>query len=108
MAYKSRRAKACDFNKTERKVIYERDKEHCIFCFSRCFLGVSHIFYSRAKSGLGIRENGVLLCFECHHALDNGRNDEKRQEIQLFCEKYLKTKYKNLDVKKIQYNKWDY
>ena len=67
---KSKRYKACEFSQKEREEIYKRDKGKCIFCGSTYQLTWMH-FVSRAKGGLGIKENGALGCLNCHMTMDN-------------------------------------
>jgi hypothetical protein len=68
-------------------------------------LGVAHIFYPRSKGGLGVKENGVLLCQEHHHALDNGVSDSQAKHIQDYCESYLRSHYDIL-TSELVYNKY--
>ncbi len=94
-----------DFPPKVREKIIERDKGRCVFCTSREFLGIAHVFVSRAKGGLGVEENGVLLCGACHHEMDNGREAWKQKVIQDYCEGYLEARYQ-IDKKELKYRKW--
>lgn len=86
----SKMSQWCEFNTTERKYIYERDKS-CIYCGSRFNNQVAHIFISRAHGGKGSRVNGVLLCTKCHQILDNpiGKQSEQSRIINQYCKNYL-------------------
>lgn len=95
----------CEFSPEERRIIYKRDYNRCIICGSRSFLGVAHIFVSRAKGGKGCKENGVLLCSDrCHSALDQGKDAEKRNSIRTKCENYLNNLY-DIDKESLIYKK---
>ncbi len=85
-----------DFSAKERQYIYRRDNGCCVVCGGRFRISIAHIFVSRAKGGFGVRENGVCLCIECHHALDNGLSADTQKKIQDYCEQYLR---KNEKVK---------
>ncbi len=96
-----------EFSPSVRKHIYERDEERCVYCGTIHFLGVAHIFVSRAKGGKGVKENGVLLCQRHHHDLDNGRDAEKAERIERFCKDYLTKKEGVIDVDALKIkNKW--
>ncbi len=90
-----------DFDKATREYIIERDNRRCIVCGSTSYLGIAHIFVSRAKGGRGIRSNGVVLCQRCHHNLDNGRSEPIQNRIRQICENYLH-KRENVDLDKIK------
>lgn len=94
-----------EFDKKTRERIYSRDRRQCINCGDTSMLGIAHVFISRAKGGLGVEENGVLLCQRCHHEMDNGRVKEIGDMIRRVAEEYLKKQY-HIDLEKIRYNKW--
>lgn len=102
----SKRSNWCEFSKKEREEIYTRDEHRCVKCYSRSYLGIAHIFVSKAHGGKGCRQNGVLLCQECHNALDNGNNTEKRIEIYNYCCDYLYKEYGDIDKQLLIYNKY--
>ena len=102
----SKRSNWCEFDKNTRKLIYERDKKHCIYCGGRFGLAIAHIFVNRSHGGKGCKENGVLLCTKCHNDLDNGNNAKKRQDINQYCMNYLYNLYKDIDRKSLIYDKW--
>lgn len=98
---KGDKAKRTNFDMPVAKQMYERDDECCILCGSTHMLEKSHLI-SRADYGLGILENGVLLCKKCHtewHAnnegKDNGMYDKKVS--------YLRSKHDNWDSIELQY-----
>lgn len=102
----SKRSKWCEFSTKERKEIYKRDNNRCIICNGTFGLGIAHVFASRAHGGKGCKENGVLLCANCHGMLDNGNNTEKRIYINNYCCNYLYKHYGNIDKKELIFDKW--
>ena len=79
---KSKRSRACDIPQAVKKKVWERDGERCIICGNTCAMPNAH-FISRAQGGLGIPENVVTLCHNCHYAYDNtGRRAIYREKIK--------------------------
>lgn len=60
-------------------------------------------FINRSQGGLGIPENIVTLCPECHYEEDNGKNSK---EYDKKIEEYLKKCYKDWNKEKLVYKKW--
>jgi len=65
-----RRTKACAIPKDVKQRVYERDKGRCIFCGAPG-LPEAHVI-SRAHGGMGIEQNIVTVCRNCHERMDNG------------------------------------
>jgi 5-methylcytosine-specific restriction endonuclease McrA len=59
-------------------------------------------FIPRSKGGLGIEQNIVTLCQECHHITDQ---TEHRQFMLEKIERYLKSKYDDWDKEDLIYRK---
>ena len=98
---KSRRSKATDISQKVKNEVKERDKGTCIICGSP---GLSNSHYiRRSQGGLGIPENVVTMCFNCHNAYDNGN---KREEIADKTRKYLMSIYDNWNEENLIFNKW--
>lgn len=66
---KSERTKALSISSKVKRIVYERDMGCCILCGSPQGLPEGH-YIPRSKGGLGIPENIVTLCRECHRRLD--------------------------------------
>jgi 5-methylcytosine-specific restriction endonuclease McrA len=102
---KSKRTKACEISPQVRKRVEERDSidgvPRCIFC-GRYGRGEAH-YINRSQGGLGIEENIVTVCRECHRQMDNGLNTQIYREK---AEKYLKSIYPNWNKSKLVFNKW--
>ena len=94
----SKQSKKTDISSKVKKIVFERDNQHCIYCGSP--LGQPNAHYiRRSHGGLGIEENIVTLCWRCHYEFDNYVN----LEIGKFIENYLKSKYPNWDKEKLIY-----
>lgn len=70
----SKMAKACDIPQKVKNEVWERDNHCCIFCGKEVPITCanSHIV-KRSHGGLGIPENVVCACPDCHHEYDNGK-----------------------------------
>ena len=66
---KSKRTKALAISRKVKQIVYERDAGCCILCGSPSGLPEAH-YIPRSRSGLGIRQNIVTLCRDCHRRLD--------------------------------------
>ena len=108
---KSRRTTACDISPTVKKAVAERDSVDgypcCLWCgkpaptsnplaFSNAHL------VSRGQSGLGVEENILTLCWECHLRYDQS---EHRESMREYFTDYLKTKYPDWEEDKLVYRK---
>ena len=101
--YKSKRSKACDISLKVKKIVWKRDEEKCICCGSKNASPVCH-FIPRSKSGLGIEENIVTLCTNCHRNFDH---TDFRPEYRNYIRAYLQTKYPNWNEESLVYRKWN-
>lgn len=94
------RTKASRIPKEVKAAVYARDREKCLLCGrwvpEEC--ACCH-FIGRGRLGLGIEENIITLCYECHRNLDNGEVGRDR------LREYLKGKYPGWDEKKLVYRK---
>ncbi len=98
---KSKRTKACEITPQVRERVEERDNHCCIFC-GRYGRGEGH-YINRSQGGLGIEENIVTVCRDCHREMDNGLTTQIYRDK---AEEYLKSHYPNWDKSKLVYNKW--
>ena len=88
------RSKWCEFDKETRKHIKKRDENKCIICGKKGGLQIAHIFKNRSHGGRGCKENGTLLCVQCHQILDNpiGNQTSKSKGIKVYAMDYLQKK----------------
>jgi hypothetical protein len=96
-----------NFTKPAKLAIYKRDAHKCIIagCRDRFGLAIAHVFVARSKGGLGVEENGVLLCQRHHHMLDNGL-DREHEQVKEYVENYLRLHYGVEDIDAMTYSKW--
>ncbi len=97
----SKRSRACDIPKKVKDAVWERDGHCCIICGSPQAMPNAH-FIPRSQGGLGVEENIVTLCLQCHFEYDNGG---KRKEHGAFIEGYLRSLYIDWDKSKLIYKK---
>jgi len=98
---KSKRAKACDISLKVRRAVFERDNNGiCILC-GRPGSPNSH-YLPRSSGGLGIEQNIVTMCVECHHKLDN---TSERKNLLAFVKAYLDEKYPDFPDEKRVYRR---
>jgi 5-methylcytosine-specific restriction endonuclease McrA len=102
---KHRRTKATDITKQVRMAVSLRDKGQCIICKRFVPTACSNAHYiKRSQGGLGIEENVVTLCPECHFEEDHGQNTKVYEE---YIENYLKGIYgAEWNKEKLIYRKW--
>lgn len=100
-----KRTQAVAISEEVKMKVWERDKHRCIYCMRQIpwQFSCSH-FIKRSQGGLGIEENIVTACPECHRRYDSSWEHRKMYE---YTEKYLRKFYPDLDVNKLKYNKWE-
>ena len=101
--------KARDFDRKEKQAISERDSVGgwpcCVYCGSAAPAPLAWSnahFISRSQGGLGIPENGLTLCPECHRRYDQTKD---RAEMRVFFREYLKSHYPCWDEYDLIYRK---
>ena len=101
--------KARDFSRKAKEQISERDRIDgwpcCVFCglAAPAPLAWSNAhFISRGQGGLGVPENGLTLCPECH-----GRYDQTtaRPEMREFFREYLQEQDPEWNEEKLIYRR---
>lgn len=101
---KHRRSKATDISQKVKNKVWERDNHCCILCGSPYAMPNAH-FVARSHSGLGIEQNIVTLCQNCHNKYDNGDKDT-RTALGYKIESYLTSCYKDWNVQDLYYKKY--
>ena len=100
MARQTVRANACDISPKVRREVLGRDKV-CIICGR---VGEPNAHYiRRSQNGLGIKENVVTLCGQCHNEQHFGKRSE---EITAQMKPYLDKLYPDFPDSKRIYDKW--
>lgn len=97
------RTKFTNISQDTKKKVYERDNGCCILCGKPVYesLANAHII-PRSKGGLGIEENIVTLCPECHHDFDQST---KRKQIYEIIKRYIVKCYQGWTEEKMIYKK---
>ena len=100
----SKRAKATDISQKVKEIVWNRDSHKCIYCEKVVPKSCANAhFIKRSQGGLGIPENIVTLCPECHSKEDNGLNTTLYEE---YIGNYLKSIYgSNWHIQDLIYKK---
>lgn len=84
---KHKRTKATAIDRKTKETVYERDEGLCIICH-RPGLPEAH-YIRRSQGGLGIPENIVTLCRECHRKFDEGqKHNEYKEKIKNYLDRF--------------------
>lgn len=101
---KSKRTKSLDITQKTKQIVWERDNKCCIICGSPYAMPNAH-YLPRSNGGLGIEQNIITLCINCHRRYDQST---EREEIKEYIRKYLKSKYGNWNEEDLIYKKYDW
>ena len=83
----NKRTKALAITQAVKRKVLERD-EYCVWCGRE---GAPNAHYiSRAQGGLGIEQNVLTLCTECHRRYDQSTD---RRLMREYFREYLQSKY---------------
>lgn len=83
--------------------VFERDHGRCVMCGRVCGLwDASAHFVARAQGGLGIEQNILTLCSDCHHRYDQ---TAERHQIREILRDYLKEIYPEWEESTLIYKK---
>lgn len=99
----SKRTKELAISKKTKLRVWERDNHRCIFCgkLVTWHMANSH-FIKRSHGGLGIEQNLLTNCEDCHHKFDDTAN---RDEMFAHAERYLRYKYNDFNIDDLTYKK---
>lgn len=98
---KSKRSKSCDISQKVKKIVWERDYQMCILCGSKNAAPNAH-YIPRSSGGLGIEQNIVTLCLNCHFRYDQ---TIERKKLQEKIRNYLARKYPNWNEEDLIFKK---
>ncbi|WP_312093410.1 HNH endonuclease [Aminipila sp.] len=96
-----RQTNACDISPRVRAKVKERDGGNCVICGNNRGIPNCH-YIARSHGGLGIEQNIVSACVECHHNYDNG---DKREEYGARIRTYLMEHYLDWHEEDLIYKK---
>lgn len=99
----SKRTEALSIPKKTKLAVWERDNHRCIFCKTLVpwYLANSHLI-KRSHGGLGIEQNILTNCYNCHKLLDDSI---KRKEMYNYALRYLTMKYNDFNIDDLTYKK---
>ena len=98
------RTKELSIPKKVKLVVWERDQHKCIFCHKEVEWNYANShFIKRSQGGLGIEENIMTNCSECHRLFDD--SNERLEWRLKYAENYLRSKYPNWNKDKLIYKK---
>lgn len=97
----NKRTKACSIPPKVKRKVYDRDDGKCIFC-GRFGLPEAHIV-PRSHGGLGIEQNIVTVCRECHDRMDNSTD---REWMIRQAKEYMVQMYGGWNENECVYRRW--
>ena len=99
----TKRTKELAISKKTKLRVWERDNHRCIFCGKLVTWNMANShFIKRSHGGLGIEQNLLTNCEDCHHKFDDTAN---RDEMFAHAERYLRYKYTDFDIDNLTYKK---
>lgn len=100
----TKRAKALQIPMKVKKAVYERDNGLCVVC-GRPGNPEAH-YIPRSRGGLGIEQNIVTLCRECHDRFDFGDRETMTRYDQMI-RYYLMDQYPDWNEESLYYRKYE-
>ncbi len=101
-AISSRQAKAHAITPTVKLIVTRRDGGRCVYCGAP---GLPEAHYiSRKRGGLGVPQNILTLCRDCHELYDHG-DRLKRDGMREFFADYFKSHYEDWSEDALVYHK---
>ena len=100
----NRRTRATGIPKKVKHKVYKRDREHCVLCgrYALPEWACAH-YIARSHGGLGVEQNILTLCPDCHMRYDN---TVERGMIKIVLAAYWQSKYDDWDERNLVYDKW--
>lgn len=98
-----KRTKAVAISPVVKISVNRRDNGLCVYC-GKPGLPEAH-YISRAKGGLGIEQNILTLCRECHRKYDLGTRLE-REGMREFFRSYLMSVYSDWNEDELIYRRF--
>lgn len=98
-----KRTKAVAIPTYVKEIVWERDLQSCIFCMKWVPMECANAHVvNRSQGGLGVEQNIITACYQCHSALDNGRETKMYRE---YAKTYLKRLYPDWTEESVKYMK---
>lgn len=102
-AISSKRAKACAIPASVKMIVTHRDEGRCIYC-GKAGLPEAH-FIPRSRGGLGVPQNILTLCRDCHDKFDHG-DRATREGMREFFREYLQSHYSDWNENNLIYRRF--
>lgn len=100
----TKRTRALDISPKVKRAVWERDGGLCVNCGTWMNTMPNAHYIPRSRGGLGIEENIVTMCRDCHDLYDNGSHGE-RSVIGSKLRDHLINCYPGWDETKLYYSK---
>lgn len=98
---RSKRTKALAISPRVKQIVWERDGRRCVLCGATNARPEAH-YIPRSQSGLGIEENVVTLCRDCHRRLDQS---VERKRLLETIKRYLDVFYPDFNDEDRRYKR---
>lgn len=95
-----KRTKALQIPADVKLRVWERDG-FCVYCGNPNAAPVAH-YIARSQGGLGVEENILTLCQNCHRRYDQSG---ERQKMKAFFREYLRSKYPEWNEGNLRYRR---
>lgn len=97
----NKRTHALNIPKRVKDAVWQRDNHRCILCQSTQAMPNAHVV-PRAQGGLGVEQNVVTLCQNCHRKLDQ---TTQRKHLLQEVYAYMQSKYPSWQAQHQVYRK---
>lgn len=94
-----------------KEIVFARDNCRCVLCASNRGVPNAHVV-RRSRGGVGVEQNIVTLCPECHRAFDQGENLNRlgrgttQESLYDYIVAYLRQFYPGWAEDQVTYHKY--
>ena len=99
----SKLKEATAISSSTRLKVFERDNGNCVMCGKpshHC-----HHFIPRSRLGMGVEQNLVMLCTNCHYRIHNPKSEEEKIKLNAHLRKRLMMFYPDWKEEDLIYKK---
>lgn len=101
----NRMTKATQIPAHVKEAVNIRDRGTCVVCYRKGY-PVAHVV-RRSQGGMGIEQNIVCLCADCHRKFDEGKRQE-REAAYVAIVSHLKGFYPSWNRDDMIFKRWTY
>lgn len=109
-----RETKKTSISPEVKSTVYLRDHGLCVIC-GEPGAPVAHVV-RRSAGGLGIEQNIITVCNNCHYALDEGLNLKRlnclgfftQSELKQYVRDYMMQQYPGWTEESVKYHKYNF